>query len=53
MSRVQDTKFVTCQVNDADGDGDGVPDVTDACPLNPNIRNINFTLHETVKLSTR
>ena len=41
------------QVNDADADGDGLPDVDDICPFDKTIRirHFNFTISQLIDLS--
>ena len=40
------------QVYDRDSDGDGVKDLQDDCPNNPNITSISFTRHSIEQLSS-
>ena len=40
------------QVNDADADGDGVPDVEDICPFDKEVSEFNFASSQLIDLST-
>ena len=35
---------------EGDRDGDGIPDVTDVCPLNHEVSHTDFTKYQTIRL---